>query len=825
MIYIMYKNKSLKYKLKQLGGKINNDFLIFKSCIGQPKIQNDSPNIKIRSRLELIQYLLDTKSIIKIEAKIIYQQLRIIDEYIKEGERKINGISVDPSNQKLQIFDEIILREIAKIALMVCKIKGQYPRDNQLIAVLRFLEGNNLLLQAGTGQGKSLIVAMIAILQKRLKVPYVGNDQRPMAVHVITVTNDLALDGRESNKKLFEAYGYTARGIHDQGNIDDIIYGTPFDFEAQALEEASDSTKPRKLLDKRVRRTVILDESDSHLIDNASGRVMTSDVDPFGETVKKVLIMVAEQTIKFYKLYYKDYSIATGLKGVIQYCDDFITKNYPKFINRWNSEKNVWVKNAFMIYNPSSMYKDGVNFILIKSLFNEIEDLKKDHPTLNIQSLISAIDFFYNNYNNPIALSNLKNIISKWSIREEDLPSESKSRYHRIIQLINQIQGKNKEQTYGLLFMGAIQYLDVGTGQIISNMRFSYGIQEFLEYKYFKSIFTEPTISVRSYSLNRYIRESDLIFGLSGTVGLDKDTLDFQRKVWRIDKSPVILPEFAVPQLVKISPSIRVKTLEEWHQQILIEINKRKSSQPILIITENPDRARDIYYYLKKQSINSSIYEASSDKHILEEKLEPNRIIITTNLGGRGSDYQYNSKLAPKGLHVIIGFDSDEERILAQARGRAGRAGNPGSWRKISFGPILKQKPNLDQIKYSVKNTIGEDIIFEIYLFIKKIIEYQVKRDTTILNNGTNQLSEVESSRLTFLMLWLSKPDNRELLLNYITNTDLSQNINLFSSFILNKWYNDENSTNKNFVNETTPISIKMSNYLAPYLIELKRLK
>jgi hypothetical protein len=74
-------------------------------------------------------------------------------------------------------------------------------------------------------------------------------------------------------------------------------------------------------------------------------------------------------------------------------------------------------------------------------------------------------------------------------------------------------------------------------------------------------------------------------------------------------------------------------------------------------------------------------------------------------------------------------------------------------------------------------------------------------------------------------MLWLSKPDNRELLLNYITNTDLSQNINAFSSFILNKWYNDENSTNKNFVNETTPISIKMSNYLAPYLIELKRLK
>jgi hypothetical protein len=80
----MYKNKYLKYKLKQLGGLINSDFVQFKSCIGKPRNQNDSPNIKIRSRVELIQFLLDKQSIIKIEAKIIYEQLRIIDEYIKE---------------------------------------------------------------------------------------------------------------------------------------------------------------------------------------------------------------------------------------------------------------------------------------------------------------------------------------------------------------------------------------------------------------------------------------------------------------------------------------------------------------------------------------------------------------------------------------------------------------------------------------------------------------------------------------------------------------------------------------------------------------------
>jgi preprotein translocase subunit SecA len=818
----MYKYKLNKYlkkinqinQLNQFSGEINPDFKMFESCIGKIRKASDSPTIKIRSREELLQYLIDKKSIVDLEAKIISEQLRIIDEYIKDGERTINKSKINPSDPRLGTFDEVILREIAKIALMVCKINGQYPRDNQLIAVLQFLEGKNILLQAGTGQGKSLIVAMIAILQKRIKVPYNGNDQRPMAVHVITVTNDLATDGRESNKALFDAYGFKARGIHDQGNIDDIIYGTPYDFEAQALNEASDPSVPKQLLNNAVRRTIILDESDSHLVDNAGGRVMTSDQDPSAQIVKDVLIYIANETSKFFTQF-TNYPILTGVKAITELGDDYVTKKYPNFVNRWNSEKKVWVLNAFKIFNPNSDYKPGVNFIMVKSLYAEIIDFGKYNPQINVKPLIDIINIFYSNYNNPTILTKFKNEISKWSIKEDDLPSESKSTYNRIIELISLIRLKNKEQVYGIVFMGAIQYLDIGTGQIISNMRFSNGIQEFLEYKYFKAIFTEPTISVRSYSLYRYIRESELIFGLSGTVGLDKDTLDFQRKVWKIDKSPVILPEFAVPQLVEIKPSIHVDKIEEWHGEILKEIRLRNKEQPVLIITENPDRARDVYNYLKTQSLNPSIYEASSDKHILEEKLGPNRIIITTNLGGRGSDYQYNSKLSPKGLHVIVGFNSDEERILAQARGRAGRAGNPGSWRKISFGSILRQKPDLDNIKKGVRNTIGEDVIFEIYLFIKDIIKNE---------SGNKNILE---SRLTYLMSWLSKPDIRELLLNNITakynSKDDSVNY-VLSAFILEKWSKDENPKSTVYYNEKSLDSIKLSLRLKPHLVELKRL-
>jgi preprotein translocase subunit SecA len=788
------KEKYLHLK-NQLGG-IDSDFTMFTSCIGKP---SKPSSVKIRTRTELIDFLKSKKSISDIEAKILDRQLEIIKDYIQYGERR------NPYPNFLQNYDEIILREIAKMALIVCTTSGKYPRENQLIAVLQFFEGKNTLLQAGTGQGKSLIVAMIAILQKRLKIPYIPNDSRPVAVHVITATDDLALDGRTSQKKLFDAYGIRVRGIDEAGNSDDIIYGTPFDFERQALGEASDLTIPRQLLDTKVRRTIILDESDSHLVDGAMGRVLTPDPDPDKDIIKQIFIKISNDVIDYYANFFHKYSVADMTKIITEMNNEWVTKNHSRFVDRWNLDKTVWINNAFTIYHPNKFFQDGTNYILKKSLLDEIETLKTDNPSLNISSLLSAINVFHKNYNNPEALKYLKTIIQTWNISSDLLPPESKSRYNRIIDIFENILLKNKEQVYGLLFMGSIQYYDIGTGQVISNMKYSHGIQELLEYKHFKTIFTEPTISVRSYSLFKYVRSAELIFGLSGTVGLDQDTMDFQKKVWNIQKPPVILPEFAVPQLVEIQPNFHLEDEKTWNFFILRELNLNKK-RPILIIVENPERARYVSDLLIKNSYKPSIYESSSDKHLLEEILGPGRIIITTNLGGRGSDYQYDEKLAPQGLHVIIGFDSDEERILAQARGRAGRAGKPGTWAKISFGQKLKQKPELKNIKDSVRNAIAEDIIFDIYLFIKYLVKDSEPR-TQILKS------------------WLSKKTVKEFLITNLTKYDANEHqMHLLAGFILTEWLKEDQPTSKYVYDKSNPVTIALGNFMRPYLIELNRL-
>ena len=48
---------------------------------------------------------------------------------------------------------------------------------------------------------------------------------------------------------------------------------------------------------------------------------------------------------------------------------------------------------------------------------------------------------------------------------------------------------------------------------------------------------------------------------------------------------------------------------------------------------------------------------------------------------------------APLGLHAIVAFDSDEPRILEQAVGRTGRAGQPGSHQRIAHETLAQRQP------------------------------------------------------------------------------------------------------------------------------------
>jgi len=772
--------------------------------MGIEELSKDKPlPAIIKSRENLIKDLKDKKSLTDAECDKLRYQLSGIDDYI-DGTRKSTLMSsLDP--------EEILINEVAEMSNKVSMTSKDNirPRDNQLISVLQFLEGRSTLLQAGTGQGKSLIVAMTAILQTKLKRPIIPGDDRPMCVHVMTVTQDLIKDGLDSNKALFKACNVHARKISDpKKKIDDILYGTPHDFEFQALQEATfpDKEKQVLILDE-ARRTVIVDESDSQLVDRPSGRILLTDPDPKEDTIKKVLIHIAKVTENYYLTDYENNSrytipIEFHMFIIINKVTKFIQTNYPDFINRWKLDQNQWVTNALQIYNPDTIWIPGKKFVLRNSLKNDLDFLSKNELDKSLYDPINeSIEKFkrdYEFYNSKFIdvydipntivdkllnkLNPFKKVLIQWYDHNKMIDGfipKVKSCFNRIIQSIENIKEDLKLgslKIYGIVITGQVKYIDIETGQVIDNMRYWNGIHEILEYKYLGIIYTKPTLTYRSFSLHRYIRESELVLGLSGTIGTEDKIYKFQKKVWRVNNNPVIIPNFVESRL-EPKGEINVDTEDEWHEEIYKEVSKVRLEQPILIITVNPKIANDLNKYLTTRNIPSSIYEASTDNHVTTIQLNSSEIIIATNLGGRGSDYKYNQSTAMKGLHVIIGFSSDEQRIMDQAKGRAGRAGNPGSFKIISFGNKLKQSPNIMINCDLIKQTLGTDIIFEIYLYIKKIIEqYQ------LFSDSKDAYDFIE---------WISNSDVKNDIINKLLGIDNHKKNKEYISaleFIFKKW-------------------------------------
>jgi len=735
-----------------------------------PKVSKNPP--KLRSRAEILALMVDNGSFTQSEARDMDRKLSVIKKYA-ESQRSLDSSDFRSQDEKR------LLGEVINVVRNVKAVRGFFPRETQIIATLEFLKGENRLLQAATGQGKSLIVAMTAIVQSKLKLSDKGQDSRPMAVHIVTPTDNLSEAGLKENEELYAACGVKARLVRTKGRSSDIVYGTPYDFEGLSLEEASDMSKPRNILDPKVRRTVILDESDSHLIDGATGRVIYSDPDPDRDNVKRVLKAIAKAAEKDFQ----DFSSkarATREDEIYRDIEGRIVQKIPGFMRRYKQDGHTWVQNALMVYDTSEKnpWKNGVRFVVKSSFIDEMKEFRER---------IDASKRFLTKYDSVIGLLlqirqaqeegaglDAQKKLGRDAARKlsevldlmdpKTLHQDLRSQYERFDKMAKELylrsQAGNKESVFPYVFYGQVQYLNVETGQIVDRMAFKDGVQEFLEQKFLGTIIHEPSISFRSYSLFKYVRLADVVLGLSGTVGVSDDELmAFQKHVWNV-RHAIILPEFAVSRLKNVATKIHAKNEQSWLSEITKVVNQRTAKQPILIIAENPKRAWSIKEHLEKADYKILLYAEMTDEHLLDQHLGPNQIIVTTNLGGRGSDYKVDEDKAPEGLHVILAFDSNEERILLQARGRGGRAGEPGTWQQIAFGQPLNQKPNIAWIKKGLESTLAEDMMMEIYMSLMTIADNQ------------SWGSQKESTRL--VQKWVSDPVIRSEMIDRLLEQNAS---------------------------------------------------
>ena len=133
----------------------------------------------------------------------------------------------------------------------------------------------------------------------------------------------------------------------------------------------------------------------------------------------------------------------------------------------------------------------------------------------------------------------------------------------------------------------------------------------------------------------------------------------------------------------------------------------------------------------------------------LEEELSktPKRIIISTNLGGRGTDIKTTqSQEKNGGLHVIITKLSSNSRTQMQAFGRTSRQGNKGSGQYIitkkknliTYDQLIKERNKKE--KEMIENINLNELLLKDELF-KEYVEYLRKYPELNTIKGRNILN------------------------------------------------------------------------------------
>ncbi|XP_031677349.1 uncharacterized protein LOC109868529 isoform X2 [Oncorhynchus kisutch] len=200
---------------------------------------------------------------------------------IEEAKQMIK--SLDFTNPDLAVLKEVLIR--MSIAVQDCStiytqngknIEGYFPSITQLASLLMLLlpkltGKKGILLEIGTGEGKSCILAMFATIQSI----------RGTKVDVVTSSAVLARRDQEEWKKLYDMFGVTSSVVPPpqiQGSSPEsrdsmlqeayrkqLVYGTVGSFAADALRQEfeKDTTRGERRFDM-----VIVDEVDYMTLDN-----------------------------------------------------------------------------------------------------------------------------------------------------------------------------------------------------------------------------------------------------------------------------------------------------------------------------------------------------------------------------------------------------------------------------------------------------------------------------------------------------------------------------------------------------------------------------
>ncbi|MDN3030001.1 MAG: hypothetical protein QMO91_01325 [Candidatus Tisiphia sp.] len=502
----------------------------------------------------------------------------------------------------------------------------------------------------------------------------------------------------------------------------DIVYGCIGNFQFDYLKDSFLGLKTRA---DRPFESIVLDEVDSMIIDNASHIAKLSEQLPGMESLKYVYIKIWQELYK-------------AEEAIIQEFQEKLKEKAKELQSQTLSDNE-----AQTLYKA---YEDELK----DSVIQKIKDYIKSANPTKIDIIPSHIQEYADNS------------LDKWINSAID----AKFHYHEDEQYVIRIN-KNGEQV--------VQPIDyTNTGITLKNTIWQYGLHQFLQLKHNLHLTSESLTSCFISNLSYINKYGNKIFGLTGTLGLHAEQ-ELLSSIYNVGYAKI--PTYKEKKFSEIDGEVVDDEIfgEKVADEAIYQANKGRSS---LIICETIKDVKTIQEALKRQNKDIIIktFFDEENAHITEEAIKPGEVVIATNIAGRGTDLQTTYELEQNGgLHVCVAFLPCNKRVEDQAFGRTARQGNEGTAKLVlkkseakklgidsySFEDIklirdLKEEERIEHIKeVKILELNFQDRLFGLFstLYRKLQKEYQSKGEYKYVLDDLKE----------FWAFWLEKKNFRGL--------------------------------------------------------------
>jgi len=284
--------------------------------------------------------------------------------------------------------------------------------------------------------------------------------------------------------------------------------------------------------------------------------------------------------------------------------------------------------------------------------------------------------------------------------------------------------------------------VDEGTGRVGKGREWSDGIQQAVQAKENLPI-TLPSGHLAKVTVQSFFLAFEHVSGMTGTAKQAQGELWANYKL-KIREIPTRLGNRRLELASTAYP-----TFEPWLDAIFDECQTmQQAGRSILIGARNVTHSEMISRHLDSRGMANQLLNARLDEveaEIIGQAGQPGRVTVATNMAGRGTDIDLHKEVKQAGgLHVILAGIHPSERIDRQLIGRAGRQGDPGSFRRmLCLQDDLLDEAFVDQaqrIRKELQAKFSQDDCLELFAKAQRTIAAanRVSRKAMFLEDKKN---------------------------------------------------------------------------------------